>query len=82
MKTLRQLSVASVFLFALTMPTFAGQIETGIAPPPPPVQAATTEGQIETGVTTTGQIETGYGEATDSITQAALSVIQSALSLF
>lgn len=81
MKTLRQLSVASVFLFALTMPAFAGQIETGIAPPPP--RTATTKGQIETGVTA-GQIETGRGEATatDSITQAALNLLQSVLSLF
>ncbi len=49
MKTLRQLSVASVFTLALTMPAFAGQIDTTSTPPPPPAQAATADGEIETG---------------------------------
>jgi hypothetical protein len=83
MKTLRQLCVASVFLFALTMPAFAGQIETGKEPPPPPpAQAVAADGQIETGVT--GQEETGSGEAsaTDSATKIALNLLQSVLSLF
>ena len=82
MKNLRQLSVALVFLFALTMPAFAGQIETGIAPPP--AQPATAGGQIETGVTAAGQIETGSSEATaaDSATELALNLLQSVLALF
>lgn len=79
MKTLRQLSVASVFVFVLAMPAFAGEISTGIAPPPPPHAAA---GQIETGIT--GQIETDSSEATaiDSATEIALNLLQSVLSLF
>jgi hypothetical protein len=83
MKNFRQLSVALVFLFALTMPAFAGQIETGIAPPPP-AQPATAGGQIDTGVTTAGQIETGSSEATaaDSATELALNLLQSVLALF
>ena len=80
MKTLRQLSVASVFVFVLAMPAFAGEISTGIAPPPPP--HAATAGQIETGIT--GQIETDSSEATsaDSATEIALNLLQSVLSLF
>lgn len=84
MKTLRQLSVALVFALALTAPALAGDIETGRTQPPPPSNqtVATTDGQIET--TVAGQIETGRGEATatDSITQAALTLIQSVLALF
>jgi hypothetical protein len=81
MKTLRRLSVASVFVFVLTMPAFAGEISTGIAPPPPP--SAATAGEIQT--TVAGQTETGsMSEATaiDSATQAALNLLQSVLSLF
>jgi hypothetical protein len=80
MKTLRQLLVASVVTFVLTMPAFAGQMDTMVAPPPP--QAAVTEGQIDT--TVAGQIETPSGEATatDSATEIALNLLQSVLSLF
>ena len=84
MKTLRQLCVASVFVFSLTFPTFAGEIQTGIAPPPPsqPAQMATANGEIQTGLT--GQEETGSGEvsATDSATEIALNLLKSVLSLF
>ena len=87
MKTLRQLCVASVFVFALALPAFAGEISTGIAPPQP-AQTSTTSGQVtvngEISTGLTGQIETGRGEATatDSVTQAALTLIQSVLALF
>jgi hypothetical protein len=84
MKTLRRLSVASVFVFVLTCPALAGQIDTMVAPPPP-AQASTTamtNGQIDT--TLTGQDETGSGEATatDSATQVALNLLQTVLALF
>jgi hypothetical protein len=87
MKTLRQLSVASVFVFALAIPAFAGEIQIGVAPPPP-VQTTTTNGQAaangEIQIGLTGQIETGSGEvsATDSATEVVLNLIQSVLSLF
>ena len=86
MKTLRQLSVALVFALALTVPALAGDIETGITQPPPPSQAqaqtTTTDGDIQT--TVAGQAETGSSEttATGSATEAALSLLQSVLSLF
>jgi len=84
MKTLRQLCVASVFVFSLTFPAFAGEIQTGVAPPPPsqPAQTATPNGDIQTGVT--GQAETGSSEATaaDSAAEIALNLLQSVLALF
>ena len=84
MKTLRQLCVASVFIFALAVPAFAGEIQIGVAPPPPsqPAQTATANGEIQIGLT--GQEETGSGEATatDSATEIALNLLQSVLSLF
>jgi hypothetical protein len=87
MKTLRQLCVASVFVFSLTFPAFAGEIQTGVAPPPPAQTSttsgqATTNGEIQTGLT--GQEETGSGEAsaTDSATAAVLNLLQTVLALF
>jgi hypothetical protein len=87
MKTLRQLCVASVFVFSLAIPAFAGEISTGIAPPQP-AQTSTTNGQatvngeISTGLT--GQEKTGSGEAsaTDSATMAVLNLLQNVLALF
>jgi hypothetical protein len=78
MKNLRRLFGALVFTLALTIPTFAGEMDTGIAPP----QAATTEGDVQ--ITVTGQMDTGSSEATatDSATKIALNLLQSVLSLF
>jgi len=85
MKTLRQLCVASVFVFALAIPAFAGEIQTGVASPQPaPTQQAAANGEIQTGVA--GQIETtgSVSEATviDSAAQAALNLLQTVLALF
>ena len=83
MKTLRQLSVASVFVFALAIPAFAGEIQIPLVPPPPQsAQSATAQGEIQT--TVTGQDGTGSSEATaaGSATGAALNLLQSVLSLF
>ena len=81
MKTMRQLCVAVVFTLALTIPTFAGEIQIP-APVPQPTQTATANGQIDTGLT--GQEETGSGEASaaDLATETALNLLQSVLSLF
>ena len=84
MKTLRQFCIALAFTLALTLPAFAGEISTTVAPPPPsqPAQTATVNGEIST--TVTGQEETGSSEATaaDSATEIALNLLQSLLSLF
>jgi hypothetical protein len=84
MKTLRRLSVALAFTLALTIPAFAGEIDTGKTSPPPsqPAQTATLNGDIQTGIT--GQAETGSSETTaaGSATEIALNLLQSVLALF
>jgi hypothetical protein len=86
MKNLRRLSIAVAFTLALAIPAFAdGDIQTGVAPPPPSsaqTHAATTDGDIQTGIT--GQAETASSETTvtESTTDAALNLLQSVLSLF
>jgi hypothetical protein len=84
MKNLRRLSAALVFALTVTFPAFAGEIDTPVAPPPPPqaqTQAATTDGEIQTPLT--GQAGTSGGEvsATGSATNAALNLVQSVLAL-
>ena len=83
MKTLRQLCIALAFTLALTLPAFAGEISTTVAPPQPAQTAtAMAGGEISTGVT--GQEETDSSEATatGSATEIALNLLQSVLSLF
>jgi hypothetical protein len=84
MKKLRQPCVAFALIFVLTLPAFAGQMDTGIAPPQPPAPAsATTEGEMSTAVagdmSTTKSEEAAAGE---SVTEIALNLMQSVLSLF
>jgi hypothetical protein len=76
MRTLRQFFAAVVLVTTLTLPTFAGEITTMGAPPP-----TNTDGDIHTGLT--GDIHTMGAEVVgDSVAEAALSLIQSVLSLF
>lgn len=80
MKTLRQLCIALTFTLLLSVLAFAGEIQTTIAPPP--AHVVTTDGEIET--TRAGEMQTTSSEpvAGDSVTAAALSLIQSMLALF
>lgn len=83
MKNLRRLFCAVVFTLALTIPAFAGDMQTTVtSPPPAQPQMATLNGDIQTGVT--GQAETDSSEATaaDSATEIALNLLQSVLALF
>jgi hypothetical protein len=84
MKNLHRLCGAIVFTLVLTIPAFAGDIQTTVTSPPPsqPAQTATLNGDIQTGVT--GQAETGSSEATaaNSAAEIALNLLQSVLSLF
>jgi FlaG/FlaF family flagellin (archaellin) len=84
MKNLRRLCGAVVFTLALTIPAFAGDIQTTVTSPPPsqPSQTATLNGDIQTGVT--GQVETGSSEATasGSATEITLNLLMSVLALF
>jgi hypothetical protein len=81
MKTLRRLCAVFVLTLALALSAFGGEITTGVTapPPPPPESQATTTGEITTGVT--GEISTGV-TTTDPVTEIALNLLQSLLSLF
>lgn len=68
MKALRGFCISSVLILLLNVPAFAGEIETTIAPPP------TVAGEI--------QIGSNAPSTGDSVTAAALSLIQSLLALF
>jgi len=71
-----------VLILMLATPIFAGDMHT-MNPSPPPSAPVTTDGEISTGVA--GDITTGNANADaagGSVTGAALSLIQSLLSLF
>lgn len=80
MKNLHRLCGAVVFTLVLTIPAFAGDIQTTVtSPPSQPAQTATLSGDIQTGIT--GQAETGSSEATaaNSAAEIALNLLQSVL---
>jgi len=78
MKKLQQLCMAGVFTLALTTATFAGEISTGGSPqPPPPNQSsATAPGEIQTPGIQSPQA------TSDSVTDFALNLLQTMLSVF
>lgn len=78
MKTLRRLCAAFVLTLMLALSAFAGEIQTTIVSQPPP-DPATAQGQMDT--TIAGQMGNPL-IVTDSVTQAALNLLESALSLF
>jgi hypothetical protein len=84
MKTLRQFCVAFVLTLTLALPAFAGTIHTTVAPPdPPPASTSSTApGDIHT--IGAGDISTTISEeaTTASVTETALNLLQSVLSLF
>jgi len=76
MKTLRQLCAMVVLTLALTASVFAGTIHTGkTEPTPTPQPILQTDGTIHTGVVESEP------EA-DTVTEIALNLLQSVLSLF
>ncbi len=81
MKKLKQLSLATALTFMLAKCAFGGIIDTPAVPPPPPPDSSSSSiaapGDMETpGVTQ------GPGLASDSVTEVALSLLQSVLSVF
>lgn len=81
MKNLRTFGAACVLALTLAVPVSAGHIETGVTqPPPPPPASATTATGTDTG-DVAGHIETGVTSA-NSLTGAALTLLQSVLALF
>jgi hypothetical protein len=82
MKTLSRFWAASVLALTLTLPAFAGDMHTTYVPPAPPPTSAITQGDNST--STDGEMSTtqsGEADASDSLTEAALNLLQSVLSL-
>lgn len=84
MKSNRNTGASLVLALLLATPVFAGEIHTGVSSPDPqPTSAA--NGEMQTGATE-GEIHTGKAastpEAVDTVTAAALNLLQSVLTLF
>lgn len=83
MKVFRKFFATVVLTLTLTLSTFAGEIlMPGAVNPPPPPQSSVT-GEISfPGATATGDISMPGVTSLDPVTEAALSLLQSVLSLF
>jgi hypothetical protein len=81
MRQIRRLCAAFVLTFMLALSALAGDMTTGIvAPAPPPQQTAAAAGDMTTGYA--GEMSTtSSATTTGSTMQAALSLVQSMLSL-
>lgn len=81
MRSLKQLCAVCVLILAIATSASAGNMETGIAAPPPSsTPAATASGNMETGYA--GNMETTSSiTATDAVTGIVLSLFQSLLTL-
>ena len=78
MKKLKQLNLAVVVSLVLSVSALAGEIEIGKSstPPPPAPSSATTPGEIWI----PGEIQ--IGAPSDPITEVALNLLQTVLSIF
>jgi hypothetical protein len=83
MKKLQRFCAAVVLMSALTLPSAAGEISMPGATTPQPRQQSSVTGDISIpGATTTGDMSTPGAVALDPVTEAALSLLQSLMSLF
>ena len=84
MKDLRRLLSAVGLTLVLALSVSAGDIHTGVtSPPPPPPASMTAQGQIDTPAASEDSIADGEETAVAaSVTEAALNLLQSVLSLF
>lgn len=83
MKPLRQLCAATVLVFALGLPAFAGDMECGnVPPPPPPQQTASVIDDTATGTTATNETSSEETTFVDPVTELTLDILQSVLSIF
>ena len=82
MRTLRQVFVALVLTLTLTLPTFAGDISTTVAPPTAPAQGVMStpvNGDIHTGAP--GDIHTTEASAEVALAEAVVDLVQGVLAL-
>ena len=80
MKKLKQLSLATALTFMLATYAFGGIIDTPAVPPPPPPPDSSSA--MAPGIIDTPRATQGPGLASDSVTEVALSLLQSVLSVF
>lgn len=83
MKKLQQLCAVVILTFVLSFSALAGDMGCpgAVAPPPPPVQTSLTGDMGCPGVVDTNSTQTSNTTVVDPITQAALDLLTSALSL-
>ena len=84
MKLLQRLCAAIVLASMLTLPTLAGDMDTGmgIAPPPPPPTSSLTQ---DDAATLRGEMSTGPGVTTtggESYTEVVWALLEGVLALF
>lgn len=84
MKTFQRFCAIAVLVVTLALSAFAGEIGMpGVTNPPPPPQQSSVAGDMGTpGATATGDIQFPGVTSLDPVTEAALSLLQSILSLF
>jgi hypothetical protein len=82
MKKLKQLTSAVALILVFTVTAFAGIIETPAVPPPPPPPPESSSSVAAPGGMETPGVTQGPGLASDSVTEVALSLLQSVLSVF
>lgn len=80
MNNVQRLCASVALTLALTVSVFAGQIDIGKTPPPPPT-SVTAAGQIDTGVASSDATPNGETTA-ESLTEITLNLLQSVLALF
>ena len=78
MKHLKRLSIASMLIFVLSAPTLAGIIEMPAPTPPPPGSSST----VTAGETAKPGDIYIPGAPSDSVTDAALNLLQAFLTVF
>lgn len=81
MKKLQQFLSVSALTLTLSLPVFAGQIETTVTAPAPSQPKAAAPGEIPNGLTYTGEV-TSQTVTVDLVTASALNLLQSVLPLF
>lgn len=85
MKNLRRFCAAVALALVFTFSAFAGEMSTpgDVPPPPPPQNQVATTGDIGCpGVSAMGEMSTPGAVAVDPVTEAALGLLQSLLSVF
>ena len=82
MKQLRQLCAIAVLTFVLASSAFAGNMDCGDVPPPPPDPPASVTGDIQCGFMTTNGTSSTEDALVDPATEFTLNMLQSVMSLF